>query len=96
MADNLGFTDPTSGGNQAKIALAPRPPNLAGKVVGLLDNTKEQADIILKTIGEALCERYGASRVVMRRKDAFSKPVTREMADEMAREIQVAVAALGG
>lgn len=96
MANDLGFTDPTSGGNQPKIALAPRPAILAGKVVGLLDNTKEQADIILQTIGEALCERHGAARVVVRRKEVFSKPVTTEMIDDMAKEVQIAVAALGG
>jgi len=96
MTNDLGFTDPTSGGNQPKIAVAPRPVDLAGKVVGLLDNTKEQADIILKTIGDALCERYGAARIVMRRKEVFSKPVTTEMVEEMAGEVQVAVAALGG
>ncbi len=33
--------------------------DLAGKVVGLLDNTKEQADVILETVAEALRERYG-------------------------------------
>ena len=96
MASDLGFTDPTSAGNQPKIALAPRPVNLAGKVVGLLDNTKEQADIILRTVGEALCVHHGAARVVVRRKEAFSKPVTKEMIDDMANEVQIAVAALGG
>ena len=96
MANDLGFTDPTSGGNQPKIALAPRPLDLAGKVVGLLDNTKEQADIILQTIGDALRERHGAARVVMRRKEVFSKPATDELINEMAKEVQVAVAALGG
>ena len=56
MANDLGFIDPTAGGGKAKIAMAPRSMALAGKVVGLLDNTKEQADIILQTIGDALRE----------------------------------------
>ncbi|OGA51374.1 MAG: hypothetical protein A3G24_19655 [Betaproteobacteria bacterium RIFCSPLOWO2_12_FULL_62_13] len=96
MAHDLKFIDPTAGGGKAKIAMAPRPLDLAGKVVGLLDNTKEQADIILQTIGEALRERHGAARVVMRRKEAFSKPATDDLINEMANEVQVAVAALGG
>jgi hypothetical protein len=56
MPDDLGFIDPTEGAGEAKILMAPRPMDLAGKVVGLLDNTKEQADVILETLGTALRE----------------------------------------
>ena len=79
-----------------KIALAPRPMDLAGKVVGLLDNTKEQADVILETIGDALRERYGVAKVIIRRKEYFSRPATDALLNEMAKEVQVAAAALGG
>lgn len=96
MANELPFIDPTAGGSRIKIALAPRPPDLAGKVVGLLDNTKEQADIILDAVAQALRERYGVAKVVTRRKEFFSKPATEALINEMAEEVQVAVAALGG
>lgn len=96
MTDELPFINPTAGRNRPKIALAARPLDLAGKVLGLLDNTKEQADIILETVAEALRERHGVSRVVLRRKEAFSKPATAQLMDEMAQEVQVAIAALGG
>ena len=96
MATNLGFIDPTAGGSGLKIALAPRPKDLAGKVVGLLDNTKEQADIIVETVGEVLRARYGVAKVVIRRKEHYSKPATTDVIDEMAREVQIAAAALGG
>lgn len=96
MTSELGFLDPTAGGNRAKIVLAPRPMDLAGKVVGLLDNTKEQADVILETIGQALRERYGVAKVIIRRKEAFSRPATEALLNEMAKEVQVAAAALGG
>ncbi len=96
MTDDLGFIDPTAGGARAKIALAPRPMDLAGKVVGLLDNTKEQADVILETVADALRERFGVARVVIRRKEYFSRPATDELLNDMAKEVQVAAAALGG
>ena len=96
MTIDLGFIDPTAGGTRAKIALAPRPMDLAGKVVGLLDNTKEQADIILETVGEVLRSRYGVAKVIIRRKEAFSRPATEALLNEMAKEVQVAAAALGG
>ena len=96
MASDPGFIDPTAGGSALKIAPAPRPKDLAGKVVGLLDNTKEQADVILETVAEALRKRYGVAKVVTRRKEHYSKPATAAMIDDMAKEVQVAVAALGG
>ena len=96
MSDNLGFIDPTLEIGKVKLAMAPRAKDLAGKVVGLLDNTKEQADLILETVGKALRERYGVARVIIRRKEMFSKPATEDLINEMANEVQVAVAALGG
>ena len=96
MANGLGFVDPTAGGVKERVPLAPRPSNLSGKVVGLLDNTKEQADIILQTIGDALCERYGVDRVMIRRKEHYSKPAPSEMIDEMAKQVDVVIAGLGG
>jgi len=76
--------------------MAQRPKELAGKVVGLLDNTKEQADVILETVGDVLRKRYGVARVVIRRKEHYSKPATAAIIDEMAKEVQIAAAALGG
>ena len=96
MTNDLGFIDPTAGGNKGKIALAPRPMDLAGKVVGMIDNTKEQADVILETAAEILRSRYGVARVIIRRKEAFSRPATEALLNEMAKEVQVAAAALGG
>ena len=96
MANDPGFIDPTEAGTAARIALAPRPMDLAGKVVGLLDNTKEQADTILETVGEALRERYGVAKVIIRRKQYYSKPAAQELMDDFAKEVHVATAAVGG
>jgi hypothetical protein len=70
--------------------------DLAGKVVGLLDNTKEQADVILEAVGEDLRKRYGVADVVFRRKEYFSRPAAAQLIDEMAKKVQVAIAAVGG
>jgi hypothetical protein len=96
MTETLPFIDPTAGTGKARIPLAARPADLAGKVVGLLDNTKEQADIILSALGEELQRRYGVAKVIIRRKEHYSKPATDALIDEMAKEVQVAVAAVGG
>ena len=96
MTDGLWFVDPTAGGNKTKIPLAPRPIDLVGKVVGLIDNTKEQADVILETVAEELRARYGVKDVIIERKAAFSRPATPEQIDALAKRVQVAAAAVGG
>ena len=60
VADDPGYLDALRREAQLEVSLN-------GKVIGLLGNTKDQADVILGTIGEVLCERYGAGGVVLRR-----------------------------
>ena len=96
MADDLPFIDPSRGGRNVKLQRAARPMDLAGKVVGMIDNTKEQADVILETIGDELRKRYGVADVIIRRKEYFSRPAKPELIDDMAKKVQVAIAAVGG
>jgi hypothetical protein len=96
MTDGLWFVDPSAGGSKLSIPLARRPIDLAGKVVGMIDNTKEQADVILATVAEELCARYGVKDVIIERKEAFSRPATAERIDALAKRVQVAAAAVGG
>ena len=92
----LGFIDPTFVPSTQRIPMAARPSALSGKVIGMVDNTKEQADVIFKTIGDVLIERYGAKGVVVRRKAHYTKPATPEMLDAMAKEVDLAITGLGG
>ncbi|MDA0998902.1 MAG: hypothetical protein O2807_00105 [bacterium] len=96
MNPKIDFVDPTAGSRKAAVRPALRPKDLAGKVVGLLDNTKEQADVILRTIGAELKERYGAKEVILRRKEHYSKPADAAIIEEMAAQCDVVVCALGG
>ena len=96
MTEDLSFIDPTVKKQRTRIALAARPMDLANKVVGLLDNTKEQGDLILEAVADALRENYGVAKVIIRRKEFFSKPASEQLINEMAAQVQVAIAALGG
>ncbi len=96
MSTEPGFIDPTAGGGKAAVARAPRPMDLTGKVVGLLDNTKEQGRLILETLGAALVRNHGVARVVLKSKEHYSKPASDALMDEMAGEVDVAIAAVGG
>ena len=62
----------------------------------MIDNTKEQADVILATVAEELRARYGVKDVIIERKEAFSRPATAEQIDSLAKRVQVAAAAVGG
>jgi len=96
MSEPSGIIDPSAGGGAQSFARAPRPESLSGKVLGLLDNTKEQGAIILEAIGVELRERHGIARVVARRKEHYSRNAPPGVIDEMAREVHVVVSALGG
>ena len=96
MTEELGFIDPTVKKQRARIQQAARPMDLTNRVVGLLDNTKEQGDQILEAVAEVLKRDYGVARVVLRKKDYFSRPASNELLEAMAKEVDVVVSALGG
>ena len=60
--------DPTAQPPEGARPLAPRPDDLRGKRIGILHNTKANADVLMHRIAELLCHQYGASGVVYRRK----------------------------
>lgn len=93
---SLRIIDPSADGSRAEIPLAPRPMDLRGKVVGFIDNTKEQADVIAAALAEGLRQKYGVAKVIIRRKEYFSKPASQALINELANEVDVAAAAVGG
>jgi hypothetical protein len=84
-------------GRGAKQAnrLASRKVSLEGTSVGLLFNGKRNGDILLAEIGNLLMERYGAKKVVTRRKPHFALPVPPDLVEEMAGQCDVVIAAIG-
>jgi hypothetical protein len=78
------------------VPAAPRLETLAGKVLGLYDNTKEQADIILEAVAEDLKKRCGVKDVLSFRGIHYSRPAPLETIEEMARKCDIVVCALGG
>jgi hypothetical protein len=64
--------------------IAPRLNGLAGRKIGLLDNTKKNADLLLKAAGEILMRDHGVREVIYRRKVSSSPGAPAEMLDELA------------
>jgi hypothetical protein len=55
-------------GHRTHYALAPRVATLSGLTIGLLDNSKHGADILLDEVGAILLREHGVSNLVRRRK----------------------------
>jgi hypothetical protein len=93
--------DPTGRSGRAReaaadaAALAPRPRDLAGATIGLLVNTKQNADIFLEEVGRLLVERHGAASVLARTKVAFAQPAPEYLLKELTTECDVVVTGIG-
>jgi hypothetical protein len=87
----LSSTEDTAPG----LALAPRPPELKGARVGLLENGKQNARLFLEEVADVLRERYGAGDVSLRLKEVFTAPAPPELIDELCAESDVVVIGIG-
>jgi hypothetical protein len=77
------------------LTLAPRPADLGGVKIGLLENSKQNAKRFLEDVADVLRERYGAGEATLRRKEIFSQPASPELVDELSREAEVVVVGIG-
>jgi RNA:NAD 2'-phosphotransferase (TPT1/KptA family) len=93
----MPILDPTGSSQEKRYELAPRRlRTLDGARLGLLDNSKLNAADLLAAVGELLKERYAIKSVMVRTKGrGFSYPVEDRIADEMAEQCDVVIAAIG-
>jgi hypothetical protein len=62
--------------------------------LGVLDNSKGNADHLLNMIVEGVKKEFDVGSVVYRRKPASSAPATDEILDELATEADLVVSAM--
>ena len=67
--------------------LTPRRGALAGRAVGLLDNSKPNARVLLERVAELLSARAGTASVRIWTKPTSAQPA--ECLDEIARSVEV-------
>jgi hypothetical protein len=89
--------DPTGDGDQGTNTTLsmPRPQSLAGLTVGLLENGKPNATVLLRAVGRELREKYGVREVRMFSKSYFGTPVEESVVQQMLHNCDFAVAAIG-
>lgn len=86
--------DPTSKPTTPEVRLAPRPSDLRGKRVGLVQNTKANSGALLEAVAEVLQNDLQPAEVI-RRKVPPSMPASAEVLDELARDCDLVIEAVG-
>lgn len=75
--------DPTARPPNEAKPLAPRGAALHGRRIGILDNTKSNADVLMHHVAELLRQHHGVAEVVYRRKAHAAIGATEQMLDEL-------------
>jgi ABC-type amino acid transport substrate-binding protein len=73
------------------VPLAPRVPALAGRVVGLLNNSKSGTRPFLDRVEELLRREHGVAQIIRYDKQAAALPIPDEMLAAAAGECDVVV-----
>ena len=75
--------------------LNPRPNDLAGKTLGLLENTKANSDKVLHELGAMLKEKYSLKEVVYLSKHNASLPTKQEVVQQALDQVDVLITGVG-
>jgi hypothetical protein len=89
--------DPTIGpaDGHGVFALAARPDSLTGLRVGLLANTKRNAEQFLEQVGRILTEDYGVATVVARKKPDITNTAPEPIMEDLRTGSDVVVVGVG-
>ena len=97
MAQNNEYTlvNPTTEPIVAPFDGAPRLPSLAGTRLGIIDDSKKNADVLLEELVELLRTRYEISEVKWHRKPSASRPADPAAIRELAESCDAVIVAVG-
>jgi len=95
MMKTIPVYDPRGVVEAAPLATAPRVKKLEGLRLGLLDNTKWNANKLLRGVRDRLAQKHAFGAVNYYRKDSFSLAATPELLAKIAANIDIRLSALG-
>jgi len=87
--------DPRGVVETAPLATAPRARKLEGLRLGFLDNTKWNANKLLRGLRERLAQKHAFAAVNYYRKESFSSNAAPALIDEIAAANDIVVTAIG-
>jgi len=90
------LVDPTGHSlNTTGLHISPRPSDLRGKRLGLLDNTKANAEVILRKIANILDAKYEFSEIYYTKKHSSNLPPKPEVLSNLHRYADIVIAGVG-
>jgi hypothetical protein len=89
------LVDPTTQPLDTMFQAAPRLQDLTNKRLGLIDDSKENAQELLEELTAVLRQRFGITHVVYHRKPSASKPAAPEVIQELAQTCDYVIVAIG-
>jgi len=95
MNKSVPVYDPRGVVEAAPLATAPRVKKLEGLRLGLLDNTKWNANKLLRGVRERLAQRHAFGAVNYYRKESFALAATPELLAEIAAGNDIVLTAIG-
>ena len=93
MANTI-LLDPIAPNNASEKFLAPRLDDLDGKVMGLLNISKNGSDIFLDRVEELMREHFDLADVVRITKPTFGRPAPQDLITELADQCDFVVEGL--
>ena len=91
----MEILDPTISPIRESIFYAPRPKNLNGLKVGLIENTKHNSDVLLLRIAERLKELFSMEMVLINRKKSAGDHVTDTVIMDLKGKADFVIAGIG-
>jgi hypothetical protein len=92
---SLEIYDPTVSSVAEKIIFAPRPQNLNGLKVGLIENSKHNSDVLLLKIADRLKAQYGMEMALLHRKASASDYISDVALEELKNKADFVIAGIG-
>jgi len=93
--DELSVFDPRGRVDAKRVALAPRASALKGLRLGILDNTKWNANRLLRKTAVLLEGERGIAAVAYYKKESFSKSAEPALIAEIAANSDIVLTAIG-
>ena len=91
----IQILNPVAEKEELDYSLAERLKNLGGKTVGLLDNLKPNANVIVSRAARMLADRVPSIQIISRSKPVQAAPVPESIVQEFSQKCALVLNALG-